>query len=464
MAPPIALQSRWLPAGVRHESLPPNLYGDAGAGTTPFESAFALHAAGALAEAESAYRQILAAAPLHAEARHYLGVLLHQRGYTQEGVALIVSALETEPGHASRYNDLGNILVQRGDLANAAAAFRLSLELNGEDADVWNNLGFVLHRQEHCADAENAYRNALRCAGDFVPALDNLARLLAETGREEESSLFACQAFIQPPLIGKPPKMLGIAYYCLGRIADAAECYRAWLCAEPGNAVARHHLAACTGQDVPVRASDGFVKELFDRTAASFDEKLMGKLSYRGPHIVAGLLDGHVAADGTLDVLDGGCGTGLCAPVLAPYARHLTGVDLSSGMLAKGMERQLYDELVEAELTAYLRERQNAFDLIVMADTLIYFGDLAALFVAVKRALRPGGAFVFTVEVATESVQPVDYRLDPSGRYGHSDRYLLQALAAARLVLLRRDDAILRNEFGKPVPGIGALVGAAPRP
>ena len=49
----------------------------------PFQSAFALHLAGALAEAETAYRRILCDYPLHAEAQHYLGVLLHQTGKTQ---------------------------------------------------------------------------------------------------------------------------------------------------------------------------------------------------------------------------------------------------------------------------------------------------------------------------------------------------------------------------------------------
>ncbi|MDD5248991.1 MAG: methyltransferase domain-containing protein [Rhodocyclaceae bacterium] len=431
---------------------------------SPIDSAFVLHAAGALAEAESAYRRILAAEPQHAEAQHYLGVLLHQRGLTEEGLALILDALERDAGSASRYNDLGNVLVQNGALADAAAAFRRSLDLNGADANVWNNFASVLQRQEELADAESAYREALRCDADFVPALSNLAALLADTGRDEESSLFACRAFIQPPLAGKPPKMLGIAHYRLGRIAQAAECYRAWLHAEPGNAIARHYLAACTGENVPARAPDGFLTTLFDDMAESFDAKLVGKLAYRGPEIVAGLLRGQFAADAALDVLDGGCGTGLCAPVLAPYARHLTGVDLSCRMLQKAGERQRYGELVEAELTAYLRDRHDAFDLIVMADTLIYFGDLAALFAAVRQALRPGGAFAFTVEAATESAsQPVDYRLYPSGRYGHSPRYFAQALAAAGLALRRSEDVVLRNEFGTPTPGIGVLAGALAR-
>ena len=189
-------------------------------------------------------------------------------------------------------------------------------------------------------------------------------------------------------------------------------------------------------------------------------ESILGILS---SGIIASLLDGYVESGAALDVLDGGCGTGLCAPVLAPYARRLTGVDLSTGMLAKARQCQLYGELVEAELTAYLQRRENAFDLIAMADTLIYFGDLAALFAAVRLALRPAGAFAFTVESTAQSGnQPAHCELGPSGRYRHSRRYLTQALAAAGLTLMRSDDVVLRSEFCRPTQGLGVLARVLP--
>ena len=71
-------------------------------------------------------------------------------------------------------------------------------------------------------------------------------------------------------------------------------------------------------------------------------------------------------------MLDAGCGTGLCGPLVAPYARRLTGVDLSAGMLAQAKEKNVYDELFKVELTEYLRDHTEAFDLIVSADTLVY--------------------------------------------------------------------------------------------
>src|SRR5207247_6709381 len=145
---------------------------------------------------------------------------------------------------------------------------------------------------------------------------------------------------------------------------------------EPGNPIARHMLAACSGRDVPSRASDAYIKRTFDSFAASFDSKL-AKLAYRAPALVAEILaDSDVDASKGLDVLDAGCGTGLCGPLIAPYARRLVGVDLSERMIDQARARNVYDELVRRELTAYLRESTSAFDVIVSADTLGYFGPL----------------------------------------------------------------------------------------
>ena len=45
-----------------------------------------------------------------------------------------------------------------------------------------------------------------------------------------------------------------------------------------------------------------------------------------------------------------------------------------------------------------MRERPNAFDLIVAADVFVYVGDLAPLFAAVGTALTADGLFAFSVE------------------------------------------------------------------
>src|SRR5207248_233908 len=81
-------------------------------------------------------------------------------------------------------------------------------------------------------------------------------------------------------------------------------------------------------------------------------------------------------ADASLDVLDLGCGTGLCGALLRRWARTLVGVDLSPGMLEKARERGCYDRLEQGDLVAVMRTMPaRSFDLIVATDVLIYIGD-----------------------------------------------------------------------------------------
>ena len=173
------------------------------------------------------------------------------------------------------------------------------------------------------------------------------------------------------------------------------------------------------------------MEKTFDSFAASFEAKL-AKLQYRAPALVAAALEQTgLTPSRQLDVLDAGCGTGLCGPLVAPYARRLVGVDLSDGMLKHAREKNVYDVLVHEELTACLLQDPAAFDLIISADTLVYFGALEDVAVAAAGALRPGGRFIFTVEEVTGEDASLDYCIRPHGRYNHRASYVEQVLAGA---------------------------------
>jgi predicted TPR repeat methyltransferase len=211
-------------------------------------------------------------------------------------------------------------------------------------------------------------------------------------------------------------------------------------------------LAACSGRDMPVRASNDFVERTFDSFAASFESKL-ARLHYRAPALVGAMLDDSgLERAKRLDVLDAGCGTGLCGSLIAPYARHLTGVDLSNGMLAHAREKQVYDELLQAELTGFLRDHPDAFDVIVSADTLVYFGALDEVVGAAARALRSGGLLIFTLEEAV-AADVAEFHLEMHGRYTHAQAYVERLLTAGGLTP-EMAHAELRMESGVPVAGL----------
>jgi predicted TPR repeat methyltransferase len=150
----------------------------------------------------------------------------------------------------------------------------------------------------------------------------------------------------------------------------------------------------------------------------------------------------------------------LCGLLLRPGARCLVGVDLSSSMLDKARARGIYDELVAMELCAFMRDRPGSYDVIVSADTLVYFGALGPPLEAARACLRPGGLLVFTVERWDAAGPDASYRMGLHGRYVHAPGYVEATLRGARLQPLEMTEVVLRSELGTDVRG--SLVAAAP--
>jgi predicted TPR repeat methyltransferase len=161
-----------------------------------------------------------------------------------------------------------------------------------------------------------------------------------------------------------------------------------------------------------------------------------------------------VASEGNLDILDAGCGTGLCAPLLRPFAVHLVGVDLSAAMLKESARRKLYDELVQTDLVAYMAAHPSAFDVVVACDALVYHGRLDDFVAAATIALKSSGRLLFTLERLSDDDDDLRYRLAPTGRFCHSTAYVRATLASAGVVDIGTEAIVPRLECGEPVDGL----------
>jgi predicted TPR repeat methyltransferase len=413
--------------------------------------AIRLHRAGELREADIVYRKILGAMPHNADALHFLGVLRHQQGRAEEGVDLVRRALAVAPAYVDAWSNLGNLYKESAQLDEAEAAYRRALALDEHHAAAWNNLGVVLRARGQIGEAVDALHRAVDILPGFTDAHFNLANALRESRRLVEAIAAYRRVLVLNPGHARAHYRLGYALYATGAQGEAADVFRRWLAVEPENPIPAHMLAACSGENTPGRASDDYVRAVFDGFAASFDDVLLHRLDYDAPRQLLEVLVPALGTHGRLyDILDAGCGTGLCGPLLKPYARSLTGVDLSAGMLAKARARATYDDLHEEEITRFLAAHLAAFDVIASADTLCYFGDLALLAQTARRALRPGGWIGFTVERADDAET---YRIQPHGRYGHGRAYVERILAQARFEDVRMTSAVLRRELGSEVGG-----------
>lgn len=416
--------------------------------------AVTLHRGGRLTEAESIYRKIIEIEPTQLDALHFLGMLLHQLNRSEAGLALLGDTLQLDPSHADAHNNLGNILKELGRLDEAADAYRSVIELRPDHADAHNNLGTVLKGQKKIKDAVSCYEKAIAIDFKHAGAFHNLGNVYKNLGRLDDAENAYRRAIELSPDNANAYQNLCATLCATDNLGKARAVLREWLCYDPDNAIAHHLMAACSGEGVPARAPDVYVQTLFDNMAASFDDRL-GDLDYQAPDLVANAVaQAFPLPDKQLDVLDAGCGTGLCGPFLRAYAHRLVGIDLSPRMLAKARQRDVYDELITAELTRYLLEHARGFDVVISADTLVYFGAIDEFAAAAASSLRPGGHLVFTLERTESADVPGGFRLNPHGRYSHTEEYVRRSLAGAGLHIRSLETVTLRTERSQPVEGL----------
>jgi predicted TPR repeat methyltransferase len=398
--------------------------------------AIAKHRSGDHVAAEASYRQHLQEFPNDPSGLHFLGLLRTQQGRHEEAVKLMVAALEIEPGYVDAWSNLCVVYLKERDFVRAEFCARKAIEISPDFANAWANLGMTLRARNACEEALVAWGRAL----DLQPGMRNIAI------------------------------SYGHLLYRLDRLPEALEFYGRWQASAPDDPIPQHMMAAMGGAERPRRASDGYVRATFDDFAESFDRNLE-ELGYRAPQLLCASvtrLPGEAQQPPALAVLDVGCGTGLCGPLLRPVARRLVGVDLSPNMLSKAAARAVYDQLNCGELTQWLAECGQRFHLAVAADVLCYFGDLSAAFANVHSVLLPGGHFACSLEslsaqagAAPASAAPAGdapaadgFVLRPHGRYVHERGYVEKALIEAGFDIVSIDTGTLRYERQNPVVGL----------
>jgi predicted TPR repeat methyltransferase len=422
----------------------------------PLRSARAEFKSGHAAEAEAACRALLARNPDDAGALHLLGeILLHVERATF-AVPVLERAVALGAGPDALVT-LGRALRETGDPEASERVLTEAVAAAPRSAKAHMHLGVTLLHRRRTAEAVEALERAARRQPAKAERHFWLANGLLDAGRDSAALASYRRALELDPRYRGRHVERGRALTYAGLRDAARRLYRWGLALNPEDPELAHLARALAG-DAPARASDDYVVSHFDRFADSFDAVLVDKLDYRTPELIVAAAERALGSRrrGGLTVLDGGCGTGLCGPLLRPLAARLVGVDLSPGMLERAAERGCYDELRAAELTAELRAEPQSYDLISAADVLVYFGRLEELFQAMAAALRPGGIAV----VSSEHRETASFELTASGRYAHSDAYLREAAAGAGMTVVQLEPCTLRTERGRPVAGRIAVLRA----
>ena len=418
------------------------------------ERALAHHRLGRLEEAEHIYRTILQSCPRRRDVVHLLGLVSHQLGKAQAAIEMLQLATELDPDHADAHNDLGNILHEAGRLDRAERAYRRAMAIDPRHAKAHNNLGIVLKDKGLLDEAIDTYHRAIQLDPSDGYAYYNLGIAL-EKSTDMDSAVDALRRAIDlSPGANDARRLLCSVLRQAKRFAELEAAFDQWLERDPANAVAQHLRAAVTGSHVPTRASDEYVRSVFDQFAPHFDEDLKD-LGYDVPRLVGAMVgQAFERAQRPLIILDAGCGTGLCGIHLRSFAAHLDGVDLSPKMIEKAAQLGIYDRLEVEELMAFMNNHASTYDLIVAGDTFNYFGDLRPLLVSVGCALNASGHLIFTLELGQDVSDGYGFQLQLHGRYSHAESYVKRSLLDAGFQIAACDTITMRKHEDKDVKGL----------
>ncbi len=366
-----------------------------------------------------------------------------------EAHAAFALALNYVPGRLSILLNLGVTLVRLGRFSEAIPVLDQALLSENDSKDGWAALALAL------SEASLWSRCAQSCEKLFSLKVEQLslyllhARSLASIGQFEGAIASYQKAIVLDKSCAEAWYQLANLQREKGDDKNAIASYNQALENGADAELVNFMLAALNKSATVLQPPRTYVQNLFDQYANDFELHLVGQLGYCGHKILIEQLP-SVCPDRFESVLDLGCGTGLCAPMLRPISLHLTGVDIAPAMIEKSRQTALYDDLAANDVHEYLSSTTKQFDLVVAADVFIYVGELEKLFSLLSQRIAKGGWLAFTVELPTDASA---LQLMPSLRYAHSLQYVQTMAQRHSFQVVSEKQAQIRVHNGLPMMG-----------
>ncbi|MBA3661226.1 MAG: tetratricopeptide repeat protein [Gammaproteobacteria bacterium] len=339
-----------------------------------------------LDRAKAAFEAVLALEEKHSGALFQSGCLsMMQKNYEQARQYFTVIAVQ-HPFHFETQVNLATTYLKLGQLNEAHLTYQKAHELVPLDLQVIFNLGVIAMQQGRLPEAVEYYLQSIQLNPDLIDAHHNLA----------------------------------FAYLAMRQNDLALKHFQEVKRLDPDNISVTHTIHILTNNKDIVTSPPDYVRSLFNSYADHYDAHLQQVLHYQVPEQLFHALQETKLITKPIRVLDLGSGTGLSGAQFKPLASRLVGVDIAENMLDLAAEKKIYDQLIQSDLVTYLASESLSFDLVVAADVLVYYGDVAPFFTGVAKVLSQGGIFIFNAEIA----QQVQFEMLPSGRFAHSETYL----------------------------------------
>lgn len=397
-------------------------------------------------EAIQHYRRAIELEPEFAEAYYNLAKTLENNN-REEAIENYRLAIKIKPNFAPAFNDLAVLYKKSGKIDAAIENYKKALEINPLNYLALNNLGNAFRDQGNLKQALNTYDKALKINPKYADGFYNLGIALIDDYQQERAIEALQKATDIDPKHVDAFSNLGTIFSRMGKKEEAIAVCKNILELSPNNPTA-HHMLSALEKRKPDSAPPDFVEELFDKYAARFENHLINKLEYKTPKKLREQWS-SLKNPTFKSLLDLGCGTGLSGLEFYDICEKMTGIDLSSEMLAKAKDKSIYSRLEKSEIVNFLSTDKEKYDGFTAADTLIYFGNLEQVFEGVQSRSKVGAYFIFSIETSDDE----NFVLRLNGRFSHSDRYIQSLAKKFKFTILLNQSTTLRKEYKEDVSG-----------
>jgi predicted TPR repeat methyltransferase len=383
------------------------------------------------------------------EAYYNLGLAYAKHADTEKAIQTYKNILDYIPEHAAACFQLGCLFLLHGQVNTALRYFLIVETAHPTHFETQTNLATCYLKQGALNQAKMHYKKALDLSPLDTQILYNLGVICMQQGHIDAAIQYYQRAIQIDPLQYAVHNNLGVAFLLKQHPAFALQHFKEALRLQPNNEAIRYSVQMLAQDERLLTSPPDYIKTLFDAYADHYDMHLRQSLDYQIPELLLAAILQQVKKPIDWDILDLGCGTGLCGAAFKPYAKSLVGIDLSAKMLDIAREKNLYTNLIVGNLQTSLAQSEQTYDLIIAGDVLVYIGDLANLFSEIKKSLRPLGFFVFNTEITEQA----DYTMNQSGRFAHQAKYLVELAQQNSLRVVSYQKIISRMQNNEPVYG-----------
>ncbi|MFA6038368.1 MAG: tetratricopeptide repeat protein [Legionellales bacterium] len=429
------------------------------------------------------YEKILLSEPAHVPSHYNLGLIAAKMGELEKARTHFETVIRLEPNFPQGHFQLAQIELLEYKPLEAITQLQIAVDLQADYTDARHLLACTLMQQGKDREAAEQFETLLQRTPEHANGHLNFALLKFHLKEVEAAKQLLESAIALDPTLVEAHYHRGViamqqgnierailemqetldrqtdhfaANYNLAILYKMQHHYKLAVfylkkaqALEPANESIRFLLAAFEQQKTPLIAPKTFVQELFNHYADTYDQHMEQVLHYKTPAQLHELLNPyrHLLPQNP-KILDLGCGTGLVGQYFQDLNAAFIGVDLADEMLTQAKQKNIYQELMNADILEYLKTTQEKFDLIIASDVLNYFGDLNPIFTACKRVLNPKGLLLFSIELTDQQ----DYFLHAHARFSHQSDYI-KTIMQESFELLAEKTNTLRFQENNPVNG-----------